>query len=331
MLSRVADSIYWMSRYVERAENLSRFIEVTFNMMLDLPQGMRDPWSPLVYATGDHEWFKERYGRATLESVVQFLTFDREYPSSIRSCVYSARENARSIREAISSEMWEQLNMFYYMVREAETNPRVRESPLDFFNEVKQASHLFKGITDGTMSRGEGWQFSRLGRLLERADKTSRILDVKYFVLLPQPNDVGSPTDDLQWQAVLRSVSGIEMFRKEYRGITPARVVNFLLLDRSFPRAVRYSVVEAEKALHKISGSPLDSFCNTAEQRMGQVRSDLAYTTVEDVIQFGLHEFLDTLQTKLNRVGEAIFDTFIELKPTAPIVSQSQFQSQSQW
>ncbi len=331
MLSRVADAIYWMSRYIERAENLARFMDVTFNLMLDLPQSHQNAWAPLVYTTGDHEYFREKYGDANQSSVIEFLAFDQDYPGSIRSCVKFARENARSVRETISSEMWEQLNLFYYMVREASANDRIKASPLDFFQEIKQASHLFKGITDATMSRGEGWNFSRLGRLLERADKTSRILDVKYYLLLPTVHDVGSPTDDLQWQAVLRSVSAMEMYSKQFHAITPSKVAQFLILDRHFPRAINYSVTGVEHALHAISGTPMDTFRNSAEQRVGQLRSELAYTTVDDVIQQGLHEFLDLLQTKLNKIGSAVHETFIAVKPVDTSVQSQEngYQRQS--
>src|SRR5687768_1191499 len=153
MLSRVADSIYWIGRYIERAENVARFIDVTLNVILDQPDGAAEPWLPLVSTTGDHEFFKERYGLATSENVIKFLTFDPEYSNSILSCLHYARENARSVREAISSEMWEQLNIFYYMVMDAAIRGETLDSPQDFFHEVKLASHLFNGITDGTLSR----------------------------------------------------------------------------------------------------------------------------------------------------------------------------------
>ncbi len=314
MLSRVADSIYWMSRYVERAENLARFVDVTHNMSLDLPPGSEQQWGALVYASGDQEFFEQRYGEATRENVTQFLTFDREYSGSILSCVHAARENARSVRESISSEMWEQLNQFYLTVREA-AKTGLPGSPNDFFQYVKNSSHLFVGITVTTFSQGEAWHFSRLGRVLERADKTSRILDVKYFTLLPSVADVGTPIDDLQWSAVLRSVSGFEMFRKRHHGITPKRVVGFLVLDRQFPRAIMHCIDTAFRSLHAISGSPQGTFWNIAEKRLGQLRSELAYSTVDEIIAIGLHEYLDSLQTKLNEVGDGIYHTFIAMDP----------------
>lgn len=311
MLSRVADSVYWMSRNVERAENLARYVDVTFNLLLDLPAGSAEQWMPLVSTTGDRDYFEKHYGEPNRQNVIRFLAFDTDYPNSIVSSLRIARENARSIRETISSEMWEHLNHFYYLVRSASQNPEYLESPQDFCHDVKMASHLFSGITDGTMSYGEGWHFARLGRMLERADKTSRILDVKYFMLLPKSQDVGTPLDDLQWSAVLRSVSGFEMFRKRHHGITPERVVGFVVLDRQFPRAIMHCIQAANESLHAITGSPLGTFWNPAEKCMGKLRSELAYIQVGEILAVGLHEFLDSLQSKMNEVGSAIYETFV--------------------
>jgi len=304
-----------MARNIERAENIARFIDVTFNLMLDFPRNSNEQWQPLVSTTGDQEWFAEHYGNATRNNTIHFLAFDQKYESSILTCVSNARENARSIRETISSEMWEQINSLYFSVKEAAANLEVIDSPRDFLEEVKLASHLFTGITDNTMSHREGWHFARLGRYTERADKTSRILDVKYFLLLPQVEDVGSPLDDLQWSAVLRSVSGFEMYRKRHRGIAPDRVVGFLALDRYFPRSIMHCVNAANDSLHAITGSPTGTLWNSAEKRMGQLRSELAYTTVDDIMAEGLHDFLDSLQLQLNDVGERIYETFVEIRP----------------
>jgi uncharacterized alpha-E superfamily protein len=328
MLSRVADSIYWMARYVERAENLARFIDVTLNLMLDQPNGLQHhQWEPLIYATGDHEDFKRRYDTATQENVIHFLTFDREYGNSIVSVLNMARENARSTRETISSEMWEQLNEFYHFVREAASRERL-DSASEFFRAVKQAGHLFNGVTDSTLSHGEEWNFVNLGRLIERADKTSRILDVKYFTLLPSLSDVNTSIDDLQWSAVLRSVSGLEMFRKRFHGITVHRVVEFLVLDRTFPRAVQFCVAGADESLRGISGTPAGSYRNSAEQKLGQLAAELAYLHVDEIVEQGMHQFIDSLQMRLNAVGEAIHDTFFELRPVEKIAAQSQYQMQ---
>ncbi len=332
MLSRVADNLYWISRYIERAENVARFVDVNLHLMLDLPGGAAEQWEPLVITTGDNAPFAERYGAATRENVIEFLTFDRANPNSILSCLRAARENARAVRQTISSEMWEQVNTFYLMVMDRTARDRVREAPYEFFREVKLASHLFEGLTNATMSHGEGWHFCRLGRLMERADKTSRILDVKYFLLLPAVTDVGTPIDDIQWAAVLRSASALEMYRKRHHHLTPEQIVDFLLLDREFPRSIHYALIKADESLHALSGTQVGTFCNVAEQRMGQLRAELTYTSVRDVITAGLHEFLDALQTKLNGVGTSIFETFFALRPVSrnTAVLGAEYSSQTQ-
>ncbi len=325
MLSRVAESIYWMSRYIERAENVARFVDVNLQLILDQPVGMQAQWEPLVATTGDDEEFEERYGETSPETVIKFLTFDTENPNSIISCLRAARENARSIRENISSEMWEQLNDAYLMVTET-PEEWVMTEPHQFFTDIKVASHLFTGLTDNIMSHSEGWHFCQLGRLIERADKTSRIVDVKYFILLPSVSDVNTPFDDIQWGALLHSASAFEMYRRTHGLISPNKVVAFLLLDREFPRSVLYCLSKAEESLHAISGTPLETFSNSAEQGLGQLRSEFAYAQVDQVLRSGLHEFLDAFQTKLNDVGDDIYKTFFALRPVNGESSQSQSQ-----
>jgi len=328
MLSRVADSIYWLNRYIERAENVARFIDVNLHLMLDLPAGTTEQWAPLVDTTGDEELFQERYGEATRENVVAFLTVDTDNPNSIYACLRAARDNARSVREIIASEMWEQVNTFYLMVRDAAAQGRVMADPHAFFTEVKMASHLFVGITEVTMSHNEGWHFGRLGRMLERADKTSRILDVKYFILLRSVQDVGTPFDDVQWAAVLRSASAFEMYRKRHGRISPKAVVEFLLLDREFPRAIQYCLLAVRDSLHAISGTTIGSFRNPPEKLLGQLCSDLSFTSVDEIIDAGLHEYLDNLQTRMNHVAAGIYETFFALKTPKPTKRLTQHQTQ---
>ncbi|MGA2663179.1 MAG: alpha-E domain-containing protein, partial [Verrucomicrobiota bacterium] len=275
MLSRVADSVYWMSRYIERAENVARFVDVNLQLMLDAPEGQDQQWDPLVAITGDHAEFARRYGAATESNVIKFLTFDGDNLNSIFSCVRAARENARSVREIISSEMWLQLNRFYLMLNSAAQGSGRLDQHEGFYEQVKQASHLFSGITDATMARSEAWHFSRLGRMVERADKASRILDVKYFLLLRSAQDVGTAFDDIQWVAVLRSASAFEMYRKRHGRISPRGVVEFLMLDREFPRAIQFCLLAARDSLHAISGTPLGTFRHAPEKLLGQLCSDL--------------------------------------------------------
>jgi uncharacterized alpha-E superfamily protein len=314
MLSRVAESIYWMSRYIERAENVARFIAVNLNLNLDMPGAGEQQWLPLVVTTGDHEQFKERYETATKQNVIRFLTFDRENPNSIMSSVRAARENARAVRESISSEMWEHINRFYLLLRENNAEAAAYEESYDFFDQIRFSGQQFMGITDATMTHGEGWHFCRLARLIERADKTSRILDVKYFILLPSPADIGTPFDDIQWSALLRSASALEMYRQRHGRLEPASVVQFLILDREFPRAVLYCLTKANESLHAISASPIGGFVNKPEQQLGQLRAELAYTSSQQIIERGLHEFVDDLQRRLNAIGEGISDTFFAMR-----------------
>lgn len=315
MLSRAAEAVYWMSRYIERAENVARIIEVNLNLVLDLPASGAGEWQPLVTTLGDQSLFEQLYATADSAGVIEFLTFDRRNPNSILSCLAAARENARSVREIITRDMWEQLNKYFLLVQEDGQREAARESPHEFFTAVKMASHLCVGIMDACMSHGEEWQFCRLGSFIERADKTTRILDVKYFILLPTPGDVGSILDDVQWSALLRSASALEMYRQRFGRIRPDRVVEFLLLDRLFPRAVLRCLTQAEQCLHAISGSSPETFANTAEQRLGQLRSNLTYARAEDLIAGGLHEYLDDLERRLNLVGDAIYDHFFAPRP----------------
>ncbi|GAB4378096.1 MAG: alpha-E domain-containing protein [Elainellaceae cyanobacterium] len=313
MLSRVADSIYWLNRYVERAENIARFVDVNLNLLLDSPVGTQQQWEPLVLTTGDLALFREKYGEATAENVIQFLTFDSSYPNSILSCLQSARENARTVREIISSEMWEQVNTFYLKVKDAAHRYHFSHLP-DFFADVKLSSHLFAGVMDATMSHNEGWHFGQMGRLLERADKTARILDVKYFILLPSVQDIGTTLDELQWIALLKSASAYEMYRKCQHRISPTSIAEFLILDRDFPRSIQFCLLCAELSLHKITGTNLGMWSNPAERTLGKLRSELDFITIEDIMQNGLHESLDQIQHQINNVGRAIFETFFALR-----------------
>ncbi|MBZ0117493.1 MAG: alpha-E domain-containing protein [Sandaracinaceae bacterium] len=311
MLSRVADAVYWMNRYVERAENVARFVDVNLHLALDLPEGAFEQWAPIVATTGDDAWFKRKYGEATRANVMEFLTFDAEYSSSILSCLRAARENARSVREIISSEMWEAINTASLFVTSAASRGSdVLAHAHDFYAEVKRASQLYLGVSYVTMTHNEAWHFARLARLMERADKTSRIVDVKYFILLPDPDDVGTPYDEIQWAALLKSASAFEMYRKKHGRIAPLQVIEFLLLDPKFPRSLRYCVTKGERSLHAITGTPLDSASTLAEKRLGKLRSELEYGDAKEIVHSGLHEHLDAFQRKLNAVGEAIQSSF---------------------
>jgi uncharacterized alpha-E superfamily protein len=324
MLSRVAESVFWMSRYIERAENVARYVDVTQTITLGGIGRTEAQWAPLVYASGDEQRFQELYGEFSKANVLHFLTFDERNGNSILSCLIRARENARTIRDILSTALWEAINRFYLRVREAARDrPRVVENPHDFLERVKRSSHQVIGVTEATLSHGEAWNFATLGRLIERADKTSRILDVKYFILLPDASHVGSTLDIVQWSALLESTSALHMYRKRFGRIAPKNVADFLILDRQFPRSIRFCVAQAEECLHAITGSAPGLFANRAEQLLGQLNARLSYMRVDDIMAEGLHEFVDDFQGQLNEIGGAIHKTFFEV-PAAPMQISSQ-------
>lgn len=332
MLSRTADAIYWLNRYIERADSYARFLDVNLQLMLDAPSG--EQWLPVVETTGDAELFHSKYKTADRESAVKFLISDEDNPSSIWSCVRSARENTKAARELLSSELWIAMNQFYIELEEKVHSLSAVEHQPEFFGWVKDRCALHQGLMDSSVSQTEAWHFGCLGRYMERADKTSRLLDIKYFYLLPEPSLVGTSVDLLQWQAVLKSASGLEAFRRTEGSITPAAVANFLILNPAFPRAIRFCMMQVEKSLRAVSsGDPSLSYRNAAEKRAGAFRADLDYTDIADIFRSGLHEYLDMIQLRLNEIGASIQDLFlvpleapVEQGPAVSMQSQSQDQ-----
>ncbi|QDV60959.1 alpha-E domain-containing protein [Crateriforma conspicua] len=311
MLARVAESIYWMSRQMERAENLSRFLEVTLNFILDQPENLVDPWEPLVQVTGDTQWYSEHYSRFDRPSVIHFLAFDDRYPNSMLSSLRYARENARGVRETLSSETFEQINDFYHFVNDAALQKV--EPTADFFDQVRQQALLWNGILDGTMSHDIGWHFANFGRLIERADKTSRILDVKYFNLLPRVDDVGTAVDDIQWSALLLAISGFEAYRREHHLIDIEKVVDFFIFNRRFPRSILSCVAGADWSLSQIEDACSSAHPRSAKQASLGLRHRLANTNVKEVLAGGMHQFIDTLQLELNDIGEALNQDYFQV------------------
>jgi uncharacterized alpha-E superfamily protein len=314
MLSRVANAIYWMNRYVERAENYARFMDVNFNLSLELPPDFPEQWKPLVVTTGDWELFRSMHKKADKKSVIYFLGFDPGNPNSVFSSIVKARENARAIRPEITKEVWEQINHIYYFVKNGQAKKLWQnKDPRDFFMEVKKGCQMLYGIFDATISRNDGWHFGKIGQMIERADKTSRVLDVKYHILLPTPQQVGSPIDLIQWSALLKSVSAYDMYRKTYGKLTPINISEFLVLDTVFPRAMLCCLMYAERSLRMLTGKT-DGYSNDAEKRLGILRAKLEYANINDIFDAGLHEQLDHFQRDLNLVSSAIFETFFSIE-----------------
>lgn len=334
MLSRVADSLYWMSRYIERAENTARLLDVNLQLMLDF-EGLDDEtltghWLPIIASSGVVESFNKLYPRADSSSVLDFLTFNTRNPNSILSCVNAARENARMVRDQISGEMWEVINRTYHGLRIRDAASIQQSGLYEFYDELKQSSMLFQGLSDSTFTHDQGYKFIQAGKYLERADQTSRILDIKYHMLLPDPNEVGGAVDLAQWMAVLRSCSAFEAYHHRYVDeIQPWNVAEFLILSPTFPRSIRFCLSTLDYHLRSISFTAQGQFSNSAEQLSGRLRSELIYTTIEEIYREGLHEYIDRIQMRLIGLHNAILECYV-YQPEIDIGREIEQQQQQQ-
>ena len=310
MLSRTADHLYWMARYIERAENMARVLDVTNNMSL-VPNSTRSSsalWRPPVLIAGGMNTFVEQYGEFNVQNVFRFLALDEDNPSSIVSSLGIARENARAVRVAMPSEMWENVNALWLELR-ARIQRGITESDLgEFCDWVKSCSHLFRGVTFGTMLRDEAYWFVRLGTFIERADNTARLLDVKYHALLPSTNGTDGPLDYYEWSALLRSVSSFQAYQKVFRDtIEPWRVAELLVLRADLPRSLHACFDELLPILDGLHGSTGSECLRQA----GELHARLHYGRMEDIFREGLHEFLDDFIQLNNRLGSEIQRAFL--------------------
>lgn len=329
MLARHADASFWIGRYVERAEATARMIDVHYHFGLESPViGEALRWSSILAISGQEELYVKLNDTQDERTILQFFGFDERNDSSIFSCIRLARENGRSIRDQISSEMWKCLNQMYLQYREWSVDRVLAGSPFAFFESVKESSQLFQGITNRTLMMGETRDFHDSGRFLERADQTTRMLDVKYHDLLPtfadgaaaeaaplavaEAGSVGGPVDLHGWIAVLKSVGAFEAFRKTYRqGVTPAGVTQFLLLNPQFPASVLHSIGRVDGCLRRISGNRDRAPVNDAEREVGRLYNDLNFMRAEDIISGGLHEFLEDIEDRCNQIGDAIHRSYL--------------------
>ena len=313
MLSRAANNLYWMSRHIERAENTARVLDVTYRMSL-LPyrtpdQSWADPWAlPLVITGLATEYYERFTGALNSERVLRYMTLDPENPSSIFSCIQSARENARAMRGAITAEMYEDINGLWLEIKDRNYERVFARGISEFFDWVKMRSHQFRGVTFGTMLRDEAYQFIRLGTFMERADNTARILDVKYHTLLPSVADVGGAVDYYQWGALLRSVSAFDAYRKVYRDlITPTKVAELLILRDDVPRSLHACTKEIYDILRGLG----DASSREPERLAGELNAQLRYGRIEQVFAVGLHEYLMGVLDRLSALNEEINNHFL--------------------
>lgn len=314
MLSRTAENLYWMSRYVERAENAARTLDVGYRMSR-LPSSVGEAdlhWRPAVEIGPDPGYFDATYGETTEPNVLRYMVLDPDNPSSIMACIRAARENARAERASISSEMWEALNGTWLEIRDLDIKRLERRGFRPFFDWVKERSHLFRGVTFGTLLRGDAFNFIRLGTFIERSDNTARILDVKYHAILPQGEQVGGAVDYYQWGALLRSVSAFRSYRTVYRDtIWPWKVAELLVLRADMPRSLRACFDELINTMDQVAGEKaLDCHRLALE-----IHASLRFARIDRIFKAGLHQFLEDFIERNNELGLRIHRDFMMAAP----------------
>ncbi len=252
MLSRTAENLYWLARYMERAETMARLLEVGYRMALmpSAGEGYRNEWASLVAAAGSSEGFEAKFGEDFRQRDVEtWLFFDRENPSSVISCIETARQNGRAVRTALTTEMWDALNGAYLELREIERRPRSAALLPQLCDWTKRQGALLRGATEGTHLQNDGYDFLNIGYYLERGDNTARLLDVKYYVLLPTTDMVGGSIDTYQWTTLLRALSAYRAFHWSYGGeYSPRKIAHFLILNRACPRSLLHCQTKVERA-----------------------------------------------------------------------------------
>ncbi len=309
LLSRYAEALFWFARYMERVENMARVLDVTDTFVRHGAD--QSGWESVVRINADEKNFYARYDAPNAKTVPQFYLLDRENPNSIASCLFAARENARTLRPLISTEMWSQLNVFHNKVRAltaADTQPSHLSGLCSF---LKESCQTHAGITAGTFYRDQGYAFYAIGKYIERGDQVTRLVDIKYHTLLPAVSDVGGPLDVSQWHALLRAASGYHAFRRVYpNDMTPGLVAGFLLLNHSFPRSIVLSVQRIETYLNQLSSGYGLRGVYPALEQVEELRAVLLEKPFEVVLHEGLHEYLDWVQLHFIRVHNAIADAF---------------------
>ena len=312
MLSRTADYLYWMARYIERAENMARVLDVTYSMSLvpNAAQSEAALWLPALEISGNVEAYEEDYDSVNAADVIHYLAMDMNNPSSIYNALRNARENARAVRVAMTSETWENINALWLEFDQFRGQDLAQNGLREFCDWVKARSHLFRGVCFGTMLRDDAFSFVRLGTFIERADNTARLLDVKYHLLLPEEEEVGGAVDYYEWSAVLRSVSAFQAYQKIFSDtIVPWRVAELLVLRRDMPRSLHACLDEVNHILDQLSGHRQTECRRLA----GELHARLRFGKMQDIFQKGLHEFLSDFIDANNLLGAEIQRDFLSI------------------
>lgn len=312
MLSRTAENLYWMARYLERAETMARLIEVgaRMHLMPDTADGYRSEWDSILQASGTADGFDRKYGETVERNIVSYLFFDRDNPSSVASCLSSARENARIVRTALTLPVWDALNSAYQELKQIQRTPRSDLEIGELTEWTTKQTALVQGTMASTLLRNDGYDFINIGYSLERADNTARLMDVKYYVLLPDAGYVGSGLDNYQWMTLLRAMQMHRSFHHAYGGeITPRKIVDLLILNPACPRSLRTAMQGATDHLDRLArgyGATTD-----AQSRVRSLLAELSETHVEDIFEEGLHEFLERFVGDVALAGSEVSRNYL--------------------
>jgi len=312
MLSRVAENLYWFGRYVERAENTARIVGVNANLLLDLPKGIAPGWEPLIAITGDREEYDALYADYSERHVVRFLLADTRNPSSMLASLAWARENARTMRDILPREVWEQVNELYLFARGEMASGVGKRGRYAYLKRIILGAQTLTGMLAGTMSHDVGYEFLCAGRNLERADMTSRIIDVRSATLLPDETTGLRPFENIQWMSVLKSLSGYQMYRQHIKvRVRRADVIRFLLQNHQFPRSVRHGVVRVEASMRVLPRN------EGPTRALGRLKRMIDHADASGLAESGLHEFMDQVQLALAQVHEEVARTYFLVDPSA--------------
>ena len=319
MLSRVADSLYWMSRYLERAEHTTRLLDVNLNLMLDeSPSSADRRWQRVLQALGTP---KEVEWRGDPFQLAHTLTFDASLRTSVLGCIIAARENARHVREQISTEMWHRLNSLYLQVTRPEMQSDLHaeallshnEGPTEFLGQVMEAVHQFQGVTDSTMSHGEGWQFIQVGRYIERASATATLLESYNGELWREPENAADGNEYLEWMGLLRSATAFEAYCKVYTAdLSPEWILEFLLLDKAFPHSLRFAIDALQHALAALQESSGGTRSDKLARISGRLTATLSYSSVDEILSGSVISYLRDIQRQCREIHAAIYELYID-------------------
>lgn len=314
MLSRTAANLFWMGRHLERADTAARLLDVgqRITLMPNTETGYQNEWNSLLQASGTADLFAEKYGDARQENIEEFIFFDRDNPSSVVSCIEKARESGRIVRTALTSQVWDALNLAYQELRALRRKPRGQMDTAMLTDFTTRHGSTVRGAMNATQLRNDGWHFINLGYSLERADATARLLDVKYFVLLPRVEFVGSGLDNYQWQVILRALSAHRAFHWAYGGdVTATKVADFLILNGESPRSLLTSLYEAVWHLDGLARRYGEHAPSTASAKARATLDSLVARDIEAIFDEGLHEFLSWFINEIGNVSSAVHDDYL--------------------